>query len=67
MVHTNLHNAFRPNLMFLSCGNNFIIVCDPAGVLVWFICVKNMFMLHDVSVCTGKLEMIVMVPCSLFY
>ena len=26
-----------------------------------------MFMLHDVSMCMGKLEMIFTVPCSLFF
>ena len=50
MVHNNVHNAFHPNLMFLSCGNNLLIVWDPSSVLVWSIRVKNMFMFHDVSV-----------------
>ena len=26
-----------------------------------------MFMLHDVSVCMGKLEIIFTIPCSLFF
>ena len=50
IIHNNVHNAFHPNLMFLSCGNDLLIVCDPSGVLVWSICVKNMFMHHDISV-----------------
>ena len=50
MVQNNVHSALHPNFMFLSCGNNLLIVLDPSGVLVWCICVKNMFMLYDVSV-----------------
>ena len=41
MVHNNVQNAFHPNLLFLSCGNNLLIVRDPSGVLVWSICVKT--------------------------
>ena len=41
MVHNNVHNAFYPNLMFLSFGNNLLIVRDPSGVLVWSICVRT--------------------------
>ena len=68
MVHNNVHKAFHPKLMFLSCGNNLLIIRDPSGVWVWSICVKkNMFMLHDVSARTCKLEIIFMVPCSQFY
>ena len=40
MVHTHVHKAFHPNLMFLSCGNNLLIVRDPFGVGVWSVCVK---------------------------
>ena len=62
-----VHNAFHSNLLFQSCGNNLLIVRDPSGILVWSICVKDMFMLHDIRVCTGRHEIICMVPCSLFY
>ena len=67
IVHNNVHKAFHPNLMFLSCGHHLLIVRDPSSVGDWSVCVNNMFMLHDVSVCMGKHEMIFMVPCSLFY
>ena len=45
MVHNNVQNAFHPNLLFLSFGNSLLIVRNPSGVLVWSICVKNMFMI----------------------
>ena len=41
IVHNNVHKAFHPNLMFLSCGNNLLIVCDPSGVGDWSVCVKT--------------------------
>ena len=39
IVHNNVHKAFHPNLMFLSCGNNLLIVRDPSGV--GSVCVKT--------------------------
>ena len=41
IVHNNVHKAFYPNLMFLSCGNNLLIVRDPSGVGDWSVCVKT--------------------------
>ena len=67
IVHNNVHKALYPNLLFLSCVNHLLMVRDPSGVGDWSVCVKNMFMLHDVSVCMGKLETIFTVPCSPFY
>ena len=41
MVRNNVHNAFHSNLLFLSCGNNLLIVRDTSGVLVWTNYVKK--------------------------
>ena len=41
IVHNNVHKAFHPNLMFLSCGNNLLIVRDRSGVGEWSVCVKT--------------------------
>ena len=41
MVDNNLHNAFTPNLMFISCGNSLLIVRDPSGVGICSVCVKK--------------------------
>ena len=41
IVHNNVHKAFHPNLMFLSCGNNLPIVRDPSGDGEWSVCVKT--------------------------
>ena len=41
MVHNNVHNAFNPNLMFLSCGNSLLNLRDLSGVGIWSVCVKT--------------------------
>ena len=66
MVHNNVHTAFHHNFMFLSCGNNLIIVHDPSGDWVWSVCVKtcSCFMM---LVCERVNLMIFMVLCSPFY
>ena len=50
IVHNNVHKAFHPNVMFISCGNNVLIVRDPSSVFCFVHLCKNMFMLYDVSV-----------------